>query len=138
MDPNELAIWLGGGGTILIVVLSICCSIVMTIVPIVAVFYFIRKMQENNQKKAEALMATGRQGEATILALQDTGMRINDDPRVSIVMEVRLPGYPPYQVQKTMTLPLIRMSQVQVGSVVAVMADPNEPANPDKVGLLLR
>lgn len=37
-----------------------------------------------------------------------------------------------------MTLPLIRMAQVQVGSVVQVMADPIQPANPDKLGLLLR
>ena len=91
-----------------------------------------------NQKKAAALMATGTQGEATILQLADTGMRINDNPRVAMLLDVRIPGYPAYQVQKTMTVPLIRMSQVQAGSVVAVMADPNQPANPDKVGLLLR
>jgi hypothetical protein len=36
-----------------------------------------------------------------------------------------------------MTMPMIRMSQVQVGSVVKVVADPSEPENPDKVGLLL-
>lgn len=127
-----------GGTTILIAVLSVCCGLVITVAAIAVPFIIIRQMNQNNQKKAEALIATGKQGEATILALQDTGMRINDDPRVAIVMEVRIPGYPPYQVQKTITLPLIRMSQVQVGSVVAVMADPTQPNNPDKVGLLLR
>jgi hypothetical protein len=127
-----------GGITTVIVVLSLCCTGIITIAAIALPFYFINKMRQDNQKKAEALMATGKQGEATILALQDTGMRINDDPRVAIVMEVRIPDYPPYQVQKTITLPLIRMSQVQVGAVVAVMADPTQPNNPDKVGLLLR
>jgi hypothetical protein len=127
-----------GGTTLIITALSVCCGLVITVAAIALPFYFIRKMNQDNQKKAEALMATGKQGEATILALQDTGMRINDNPRVAIVMEVRIPGYPPYQVQKTITLELIRMSQVQVGSVVAVMADPTQPANPDKVGLLLR
>ncbi len=133
-------IFVGGGVvfTIIFVVLSVCCGLVITIAAIALPFYFIRKMNQDNQKKAEALMATGQQGEATVLALQDTGMRINDDPRVMLVLEVRVPGYPPYQVQKTITLPLIRMSQVQVGSVIAVMADPTQPANPDKVGLLLR
>lgn len=124
--------------TIVFIVLSVCCTLVITIAAIAVPFIIIRRMNQNNQKKAEELMATGKQGEATILALQDTGMRINDDPRVAIVMEVRIPGYAPYQVQKTITLPLIRMSQVQVGSVVAVMADPTQPNNPDKVGLLLR
>ncbi len=134
MDPFAAV----GGMTIVFIVLSVCCTLVITIAAIAVPFIIIRRMNQNNQKKAEELMATGKQGEATILALQDTGMRINDDPRVAIVMEVRIPGYAPYQVQKTITLPLIRMSQVQVGSVVAVMADPTQPNNPDKVGLLLR
>lgn len=90
------------------------------------------------KKKVEALLATGQQGEAAVLSLEDTGIRVNDDPRVRMLLEVRVEGYPPYQVNKTMVLPLIRMSQVQVGSTVQVLADPNEPDNPDKVGLLLK
>lgn len=134
MDPFAAV----GGMTLVFIILSVCCTLVITIAAIAVPFIIIRRMNQNNQKRAEELMATGKQGEATILALQDTGMRINDDPCVAIVMEVRIPGYAPYQVQKTITLPLIRMSQVQVGSVVAVMADPTQPNNPDKVGLLLR
>ena len=134
MDPFAAV----GGMTIVLIILSVCCTLLFTAAAIAVPFIIIRRMNQNNQKKAEELMATGQQGEATILALQDTGMRINDDPRVAVVMEVRIPGYAPYQVQKTITLPLIRMSQVQVGSVVAVMADPSQPNNPDKVGLLLR
>ena len=95
-------------------------------------------MMRNNQKKLQNLAATGKQGEATILQMADTGMRINDNPRVSLLLEVRIPGYPPYQVQKTVTIDLIRMSQVQPGSVVIVLADPTQPANPDKVALMLR
>ncbi|MEW5870959.1 MAG: hypothetical protein AB1894_16920 [Chloroflexota bacterium] len=116
-------------------------SIVLTLVIIVAsfaltfglIFYFNR----SNRKKAEALMATGRQGTATVLGLQDTGMRINDNPRISVLLEVNIPGYPVYQVQKSMVIPMIKISQVQVGSTVGVMADPTQPANPDKLGLLL-
>jgi len=120
--------------TIAIVCISSLCGLLITAAAIAIPIYLMKQ----NQKKLQNLAATGIQGEATILQLQDTGMRINDDPRVALVLEVRLPGHPPYQVQKTMTLPLIRMSQVQVGSVVAVLADPSQPGNPDKVGLLLR
>lgn len=137
MDIPGLGIALGGT-TLVTVVLSVCCGLLITIAAIAVPFILIRKMNQDNQKKAEALMATGKQGEATVLALEDTGVRINSQPRVSIVLEVRIPGYAPYQVQKNMLVPLIRLSQVQVGSVVAVMADPSEPNNPDKVGLLLR
>lgn len=134
MDPFAAV----GGMTIVLIVLSVCCTLLFTAAAIAVPFLIIRRMNQNNQKKAEELMATGQQGEATILALQDTGMRVNDNPRVAIVMEVRIPGYAPYQVQKTVTLPLINLAQVQVGSVVAVLADPSQPNNPDKVGLLLR
>jgi len=120
--------------TIVIVCISSLCGLVITAAAIAIPIYLMKQ----NQKKVQNLMATGIQGEATILQLEDTGMRINDDPRIAVTMEVRLPGYPPYQVRKTMNVPMIRMSQVQVGLVVAVMADPTQPGNPDKVGLLLR
>ena len=120
--------------TLAITCVSLLCGLVITVAAIAIPIYIMR----NNQKKMQNLVATGIQGEATILQLEDTGMRINDNPRIAVVLEVRLPGYPPYQVRKTMTVPMIRMSQVQVGAVVAVMADPTQPGNPDKVGLLLR
>lgn len=120
--------------TFTIICITSLCGLGITALAIGIPIYLMRQ----NQKKVQDLMATGVPGEATILQLEDTGMRINDDPRVAIVLEVRIPGYPPYQVRKTVTLPLIRLSQVQVGSVVAVMADPTQPGNPDKVGLMLR
>ena len=63
--------------------------------------------------EADALRATSQPGEATILRLDDTGGRSNNDPRVNLLLEVRLPGHPAYQVQKTAVIPLIRISQVQ-------------------------
>lgn len=120
--------------TIIIIVLSFACVIGSLVLGFGIYFLFGRRRRQ----KAEALMATGQQGEATVLTLEDTGMLINNNPRVRIGLEVRVPGYQPYRLVKTMTLPMIRMSQVQVGSVVNVIADPREPQNPDKVGLLLK
>jgi len=120
--------------TVVIVGFSLVCTVGIIALSIGIPIFIMR----SNQQKAQALMATGTQGEATILQLNDTGMRINDNPRVALLLEVRLPNYPPYQVQKTVTIPIIRLAQVQVGSVVAVMADPTQPNNPDKLGLLLK
>jgi hypothetical protein len=124
--------------TTIITVGSICLSVLCGLVITAAAIGIPLYMMRNNQKKLQNLAATGKQGEATILQMADTGMRINDNPRVSLLIEVRIPGYPPYQVQKTVTIDLIRMSQVQPGSVVIVLADPTQPANPDKVALMLR
>jgi len=97
-------------------------------------FYLIR----NNQKRAQELMTKGTPGEATILSLKDTGMRFNDDPRVTVVLDIRMPNMAPYQVTKSVTIPLINLSRVQTGSVVPVLVDLSDPTNPEKIGLLLK
>jgi hypothetical protein len=134
MDPTTL---LGIGIPALtfgIICLSVICSLAIT----GGVIWFIMRMYANQRKRAEELMKVGTQGEATVLALQDTGMFINNNPRVTLQLEIRLPTIAPYQLTKTMTVPLIRLSQVQTGSVVQVMVDMSDPTNPDKVGLLLK
>lgn len=90
------------------------------------------------QRRLEELMQTGQQGQAVILSLEDTGVRIDDEPRVRLVLEVHVEGNAPYRVEKTTVVPLIRLPQVQVGSTVQVMADPKEPDNPNKIALLLK
>jgi len=133
MGPEILA----GGGAVLAIVLvcgSVLFTLVITAAAIAIPIYFMR----NNQKRVQALMQTGTQGEATILSLDDTGMRINDNPRVALGLEIRMPNMAPYQVKKSVTIPLIRLSQVQVGAVVPVMVDMADSQNPDKIGLLLK
>jgi len=90
------------------------------------------------QKRMQNLMETGTQGTAKVLRLEDTGVRINDNPRVNILLEMHFEGYQPYQVWKKVTIPLINLSQVQVGETVAVIADPNDPQNQKRIGLMLR
>jgi hypothetical protein len=90
------------------------------------------------RQKIAGLVATGQQGDAVVLGLEDTGLRINGDPRVRLLLEVQIEGYTPYEVAKTLVVPLIRLSQVQAGSTVRVMADPSEPDNPDRIALLLK
>jgi hypothetical protein len=134
MDPTSLF----AGGTMLITLLITCGSLVCTFVIVAASigipFYIFR----NNQKRAQELMQNGTPGEATILSLQDTGMLINHNPRVQVELEIEVAMRPPYRVTKTVTIPLIRMSQVQVGSRVPVMVDLSDPTNPDKIGLMLK
>lgn len=134
MDPTTL-FGLGiTGVTLAIICVSMVFGLVVTAAAIGIPIYFMRK----NQQNAQALMSAGTQGEATILSLQDTGMRINDNPRVTMQLEIQMAYGSPFQVTKTVTVPLIRLSQIQVGSKVPVMVDMTDPTNPDKVGLLLK
>ena len=120
--------------TIAIVVISVCCGLAITAAAIGIPFFLMRKKRQ----QAEHLAAVGTQGEAKILSLTDTGMLVNNDPRVKLELEITMPMRPPYQVTKTMVIPMIRLSQVQVGAIVGVMVDMSDPTNPDKVGLLLK
>ena len=120
--------------TIVIIAVSVCFGLLITVAAIAIPFIMMRKKRQ----QAENLVATGTQGEAKILSLTDTGMRVNDNPRVTLELEVSMPMRPPYRVTKTMVIPMIRMAQIQVDTVVPVMVDMSDPTNPDKVGLLLK
>jgi len=134
MDPTTL-FGLGiSGVTLAIICVSVLCSLVITAAAIAIPIYFYR----NNQKRAQQLATHGTQGEATILALEDTGMYVNNNPRVKLTLEIRMPMYPTYQLTKTVTVPMTRIPQVQTGSVVQVMVDMSDPNNPDNVGLLFK
>lgn len=126
----------GGVGlfTIIITIVSVALPCLLTVGIFAGIFWW----QRNQQKKAMNLAQNGIQGTGTIMGLADTGMRMNDNPRVQLQMQIELPGQPPYTVNKTITIPLIRLSQVQVGQQVVVFVDPADPTNPDKIALGLR
>ena len=134
MDPTGLF----AGGTLIFTLIMVCGSLLCTLVIVAASIGIPIYIMRNNQKRAEDLMQKGTQGEATILSLQDTGMRINDNPRVTVELEIEVAMRPPYRVTKSVTIPLIRLSQIQVGSKVGVMVDLSDPTNPEKIGLLLK
>ncbi len=90
------------------------------------------------QSRANELLETGKQGTAKVIRLEDTGTRINNNPRVNILLEMDFEGYQTYQVWKKLTIPIIRLSQVQVGETIAVLADPHDPQNAKRIGLMLK
>lgn len=90
------------------------------------------------RKRMENLVATGKQGTAVVLGLSDTGVTINDNPRINLLLEIHIPNYQPYQAQKTVSLPLIYLPQVQTGSTINILADPEQPNDEKRLALLLK
>jgi len=107
------------------------------VIPLAISFSILIWMMVKRKRIAE-LVATGKQGTAVVLALSDTGVRVNDNPRVKLLLEIHIPNYPPYQAQKTVTLPLIYLPQVQTGSTINILADPTQPDNEKRIALLLK
>jgi hypothetical protein len=107
------------------------------VIPLATSFGIVIWLMAKRKRIAE-LVATGKQGTAVVLELSDTGVTINDDPRVKMLLEIHVPNYQPYRARKTVTIPLIYMSQVQTGSTVQVLADPDQPNNENRIALLLK
>jgi hypothetical protein len=62
------------------------------------------------REQAQQLMATGAKGVGTVVNVQDTGMTVNDNPRVKMTFQIQpLDGGPAFQAQKTKTV-----SRVQI------------------------
>ncbi len=100
--------------------------IVITIVVIVVTMIFIRRLSGNTAANRQ-LMATGETAQATILHMSDTGMRINDNPRVSLLLEVRPATRPAYQVEIKQVISMLQASQYQPGQQLEVKIDPADP-----------
>ena len=107
------------------------------VIPLVISFCILIWMMVK-RRRAEELVATGKQGTAVILDLSDTGVRVNDNPRVKLRLEIHIPNHQPYQANKTVTVPLIYLPQIQTGSTINILADPTQPYNEKRIALLLR
>lgn len=82
----------------------------------------------SGRTEACAILAIGQPARAEILQLLDTGTRINDDPVVEFVLEVRPEGKPPYQARTRGWVSQLDIPAVQPGRVVPVKFDLQVPS----------
>jgi hypothetical protein len=60
---------------------------------------------KSKRKQAAELFETGQRGAGTVVSVQDTGMTVNDNPRVKMVFRVEpLDGSPAFDATKTTTV----------------------------------
>ncbi len=82
--------------------------------------------RKKKQQQLQALFETGSKGVGVVLGVQDTGMTVNDNPRVKMMFRIEpLDGGEPFEAQKTKTV-----SRVQIprqGDRYPVWYDPNDP-----------
>jgi hypothetical protein len=75
--------------------------------------------------KHEGLLQTGKAGRATILSATDTGVTLNNNPRVRFRVRIEVPGDPP--IEATCALVVSRVAVPRVGEVLPVRFDPQRP-----------
>jgi len=105
----------------------------MVLIPIVGVFLIIGSILIpfiSNMRSSNKILSNGQPAEAKILALADTGTRINDNPLVSFTLEVHSPTQPPFRAEVRQTVSVIHLPSYQPGKIVNVkyLPDTNEVA----------
>jgi hypothetical protein len=83
---------------------------------------------KRKREKAENLVATGSRAVGVVLGVQDTGMTMNDNPRIRMSFRIEpLDGSPPFELEKTKVV-----SRVQIprqGDRYPVWYDPADLDN---------
>ncbi len=104
-----------------------------TILPFVFIGFFILVFGlafgplAMNGIRHNRLRASGETAEATIIGLQETGMRVNRQPRVKITLSVRPSMRPAYEAVTHKIISYFEISQYQPGAVMEIKFDSNNP-----------
>jgi len=115
------------GSSALIIALTvggICVSIIFTLVLIVVIRKFVSKTFGPDQK----LLQEGLPAQATIIKIWDTGITLNDNPQVGMLLEVQPSSGEPFRVELKSIISRLALAQVQPGRVVPVRYDPQDPS----------
>jgi hypothetical protein len=78
-------------------------------------------------RKTAMLMANGIVGQALIDQVTDTGITVNDNPRVEFSLTVTIPGRDPYPAKLTQVVSRLVIGNFQPGATVPVRVSPEDP-----------
>ena len=85
-------------------------------------------MLGRKKKKLEALFTTGSKGVGVVQSVKDTGLTVNDNPRVKMTFRIEpLDGSEPFEAEKTKTVPRVAIPRAgqtvreQFGDAAATM-----------------
>lgn len=79
------------------------------------------------------VLRIGTEAEAVVLDLQDTGSRVNRDPVLRIVLELRPAGQAPFRAEVRRIVGIAEAERFARGRVLKVKFD---PARPERVAIL--
>jgi hypothetical protein len=84
----------------------------------------------------QRILQTGVAATATIVRVWDTGTRINDNPRVGILLQVQPKTGAPFQAEIKETVSVVQMPMFQPGAHLEVKYDPAQPTSVAIVSVL--
>jgi hypothetical protein len=92
---------------------------------VVIVLFVVPLMRRSAQRRQ--LLATGTRAQARIVSIQETGVRINEQPEVLFTLDVQPDGRPGFRAQCRATISVLMAPRVQPGMTTTVRYDPQDP-----------
>lgn len=127
MSLSDAAMWFSSIGILIVGLFAL--SILFTAAVTVGLVIFIRSGSQAAARPGPAAPSTTVPAQATILKMWDTGVTLNGNPQVGLLLQVQAAGHPPFQVETRSIVPRLALAQVQPGRDLAIQYDPNNPAN---------
>lgn len=87
-------------------------------------FDFAKQAQE-----ARRLLQVGRKGLATVVAVRDTGVMVDENPQAELDLQVAVSGLEPYDVTHRQVISRIAIGSFWPGAKVPIRVDPQDPQN---------
>ena len=106
-------------------VIGVVCGCGATIFAIAISGFFIYRMFKG-RAQTNALLQNGIPASATILSIQDTGWRINDQPQALVTLQVTPTDRPPFQAQVKDTFSPFDLGSLTPGAPAQVRFNPND------------
>lgn len=99
----------------------------LTFIPVGLVFSAIGLVSAANARRDARLGRVGLRGRATIEAVSNTNVTVNDNPMVKLELAVQVSGRSPYRLSKRATVPRLAAGLLAPGATVPVRVDPEDP-----------
>ena len=110
--------------------LALIVALVMTAVTITTALWWSRKIVRQTAPVADSETVNSYSvAQATILKVWDTGVTLDHDPQVGLLLEIRPFDQPDYQIETKAIIPRSHLRRVQPGANLPVTVDPQNPVD---------
>jgi hypothetical protein len=79
--------------------------------------------------EARRLLQIGRRGLATVVAVRQTGVEVDDNPQTELDLQVVVDGVAPYEVTHRQVISRVAIDSFWPGAKVPIRVDPGDPTN---------
>ena len=79
--------------------------------------------------EARRLLQVGHRGHATVMAVRDTGVRVDENPQTELDLQVAVAGLDTYEVTHRQVISRVAIDSFWPGAKVPIRVDPRDPTN---------